>query len=62
MKEMFFHPPLFTALLLAVASTVGAQSGSLEFPQDPGAWINAPPISIKAIEGKAAVLYFFEES
>jgi hypothetical protein len=31
------------------------------FPTDAAAWLNSPPISSETLDGKAAVLYFFEE-
>lgn len=61
--------PLWTAVV--VAGLLSASDPALaqpyrmpvaaEFPQDPAAWINSPPLSIDAISGKGVVLVFFEE-
>lgn len=31
------------------------------FPADPAQWLNAPPLSLEALKGKAVVLWYFEE-
>ena len=33
-----------------------------QLPADPASWINSPPLSLAALEGKGVVLYFFEET
>lgn len=53
--------------LLLFRAVVGiAQEGDAKtapkLPGNPAAWINSPPISNEMLVGKAAVLYFFEET
>lgn len=50
-----------TLMLTAVWSSLAAQDGVVRLPADPGQWLNAGPISLEAMKGKGAVLYFFEE-
>lgn len=38
------------------------QKSSPKLPANPTVWINSPPISNEMLAGKAAVLYFFEET
>lgn len=40
----------------------GEQKGSPKLPTHSAAWINFPPVSNEMLAGKAAVLYFFEET
>ncbi len=40
----------------------GAGNKSPKLPANPGVWINSPPITNEMLAGKAAVLFFFEES
>jgi peroxiredoxin len=54
-------------MLLASSATVamaqeGAGSNSQKLPAHPNFWINSPPITNDMLRGKAAVLFFFEES
>lgn len=56
------------AVMLAVAfastDVVFAQKQnekSIRLPAAPEAWLNSPPISNEILQGKAAILYFFEE-
>ncbi|GDY08510.1 MAG: hypothetical protein DWI21_01505 [Planctomycetota bacterium] len=53
-------------LLLTKAAVGVAQEGdqktSPKLPAHPSVWINSPPISNEMLAGKAAVLYFFEET
>jgi hypothetical protein len=52
-------------LFLAVVSPplVWAQENSkLALPSDPSMWINSAPITMEALQGKAALLWFYEES
>lgn len=54
--------------LLCVSSSVGlAQEAAVnqatpKLPAHPAVWVNSPPISNDMLAGKAAVLYFFEET
>lgn len=56
---------LFTATIVSgIGSNAVAQDEvdhNDPFPTDPSAWLNGPPITMAMLEGKAAVLYFFEE-
>jgi hypothetical protein len=56
--------PLLCAasLLLLSISVLQAQDDDFVLPQDPAAWLNSPPITLDVIKGKAALLYYFEES
>ena len=56
---------VLTSLLVAGAAG-GAPTGQVaddafRLPDQPAAWINSPPISLAALKGKAAVLWFYEE-
>ena len=33
-----------------------------QMPTDPSVWLNSTPITSELLEGKGAVLYFFEET
>ncbi len=44
-----------------VVLMIASQSVAAEFPTSPAQWINATPISRANLEGKAALLWFFEE-
>ncbi|MDX1947001.1 MAG: TlpA disulfide reductase family protein [Pirellulaceae bacterium] len=35
--------------------------GEFKLPEDPAAWVNSGPISLKTLAGKGAVLWFYEE-
>ncbi len=48
-------------ILMGVCSAVAAQDAGISLPANPGQWLNSPPISLEAMKGKGAVLYFFEE-
>lgn len=52
-------------LLVLTALLAGARGQSSElqvtFPASPGNWINSGPITAEALQGKAAVLWYFEE-
>jgi hypothetical protein len=52
---------LLAAAIFCISTMARGQNTVPELPQDPANWINSPPISNKALEGKAAVLYFYEE-
>lgn len=58
-------PKWSVAIILAVVglSTAAAQDRprTFDFPQDPRQWINSPPWSVKQLQGKAALMLFFEE-
>lgn len=55
----------WTLLLLRASVGLGQegeQKASPKLPTNPAVWINFPPISNDMLAGKAAVLYFFEET
>jgi hypothetical protein len=49
-------------LLIAICSNLTAQDAGFSLPSNPAQWLNSPPISLEAMKGKGAVLYFFEET
>jgi len=58
---------LVVALLVVVGvagfgSSAAAQDSGFTLPENPANWINSPPLSNEALEGKAAFLWFFEET
>jgi thiol-disulfide isomerase/thioredoxin len=62
-------PPLKHITLILLLSAIGlapraavAQPSDPLLPADPGSWINSPPLTEHTLEGKAAVLWFFEET
>lgn len=56
------------ALAVLILAAVGlsrhaaAQDADPLFPADPGSWVNSPPLTTESLQGKGAVLWFFEES
>lgn len=65
--KQVLYPVLASLLLLFVLqSTLLAQkienTSTPKLPSDPTAWINSAPISNEALKGKAAVLFYFEET
>ena len=48
-------------VLMLVCSNLAAQDRGMSLPTDSGQWLNSAPISLEAMKGKGAVLYFFEE-
>lgn len=58
------RPLLALALVSLFASSAFAQTGKpagVPFPAQPTSWIASPPLSSAMLEGKAAVLWFYEE-
>jgi peroxiredoxin len=51
---------VLTSLLVA-GTAASAADESFRLPDQPAAWVNSPPISLAALQGKSAVLWFFEE-
>ena len=61
-------PPLVAGVVSIVAVIAPVRSvaqdrntETVRLPTDPDAWLNSPPISNEILDGKAAILYFFEE-
>jgi len=56
---------VLTSLLVAgTAGSAAAQEspgGEFRLPDQPAAWVNSTPISLSALKGKAAVLWFYDE-
>ena len=55
----------FVALLgcFAISNVAAAQSEErFQMPTDPSVWLNSSPITTEMLDGKAAVLYFYEET
>lgn len=48
--------------LVLLAGTAEAQNALPRFPRNPASWLNTSPITEKTLKGKAALLYFFEET
>ncbi len=40
----------------------GSAGDGLAFPQNPANWLNSVPLTAENLKGKAAFLYFYEES
>lgn len=58
---------LSAGLLVVLSASAGARAaiadeGSFQLPSNPAKWVNSPPLSLAALEGKGAVLWFYEES
>ena len=67
MRMKLISPCLIWTLLASSAAVGLAQEGAgkkqtQKLPANPGVWINSPPITNEMLAGKAAVLFFFEES
>lgn len=67
MRRMLFNPKLIWTLILLSAAVGSAQDAAdkkstPKFPSNPAAWINSQPLSTEMLAGKAAVLFFFEET
>ena len=56
--------PLFVCWLglVLLQGTATAQDSLPRFPRNPASWLNASPITEETLKGKAALLYFFEET
>src|SRR5439155_15687378 len=46
----------------AVNTPAQETSGKFQLPADPTQWVNSGPVSLDLLKGKAAVLWFYEES
>jgi len=51
--------PMFLLGCCSLASGLHAQE--VQLPENPEQWLNSDPITGQQLEGKAALLYFFEE-
>jgi len=62
--ESCFHLAFFIVLgCFAVCGVASAQtSKQFQMPSDPSVWLNSPPLTTEMLAGKAAVLYFYEET
>lgn len=52
---------LALVLLLSNVPTSAQENGAPTLPSDPSMWVNSAPISMQALKGKAALLWFYEE-
>ncbi len=59
MRSHFLWGCLLCPMLLSAAA---AQNSLVRFPQNSTSWLNSSPITARTLKGKAAVLYYFEES
>jgi thiol-disulfide isomerase/thioredoxin len=48
------------AWLLTAGSAIAAYDTAPEFPSDPANWVNSGPVSLAALKGKAAFLWFYD--
>ncbi len=52
-------------LMAGLVCSAAAQTADLpkapDFPADPRAWLNSPPLSLEMLRGKGAVLWYYEE-
>ena len=65
MKRFQRNCPALVVLLLLLSQTAFAQRAartSDALPTDEGSWLNSPPITAEMLKGKAAVLWFYEET
>ncbi|MDP6721547.1 MAG: hypothetical protein QGF59_22955 [Pirellulaceae bacterium] len=54
---------VFASVFHCVAYTsTGQESSGHILPIEPAAWINSSPITAEMLKGKAALLYFYEET
>ncbi len=49
-------------VLQGLVCSVSSAARAPELPDDQDSWVNSPPISLSTLEGKAAILWFFEET
>lgn len=65
MRNFKIVAAIVAACLVFSSWTVGGcwaqETADRQLPEDPQVWLNSPPITNKILEGKGAVLYFFEE-
>lgn len=52
---------LAVALLLPAIQAVAQEDSAPSLPSDPSMWVNSGPITMQALKGKAALLWFYEE-
>ena len=66
MKRFLVSPvylAFFALLGFAVSDVTSAQdSEQFQMPTDSSVWLNSPPLTSEMLAGKAAVLYFYEET
>jgi len=63
-KSKFIAACICASVILlncAAGDSCAQETGVDQLPEDPQLWLNSPPITNKILEGKGAVLYFFEE-
>ena len=53
---------LLLAAVIGFSPAIAADNGVPPFPRNPAQWLHSWPVNEKSLEGKAALLYFFEES
>jgi len=57
----FCFIPVVLLLLLPLGRSGSAQEEAFALPSDPAMWVNSAPISLEALKGKSALLWFYEE-
>ena len=66
--KRFLVSPVYLAFFVllgcfAVSDVASAQdSEQFQMPTDPSVWLNSSPLTSEMLAGKAAVLYFYEET
>ena len=60
MRDLAKLTLIVVAVLLSVREA-SAQEAAPVLPSDPSMWVNSAPISLQALKGKAALLWFYEE-
>ena len=46
---------------MCIRDREGNSATGFRFPANPGSWVNSQPFTRKQLEGKVAVMVFFEE-
>ena len=65
MNRFHCSGPVVVVLLVLISQSASAQSAKRTadvLPTDAALWLNSPPITAAMLKGKAAVLWFYEES
>jgi len=61
-NHMYYGAIAVAVSLTVTGSAMGQSNASELLPQDQASWINSIPLSTADLKGKAAFLYFYEET